>query len=101
MEICLSDSELWTCGFDKIMRLYHLQSELLESVQSKSGKTSGDIAVTRSGVLVYADLGEKSINLVRGTQIQTLITRWGWKPYFLSSVSSGDLLVIIISDYEK
>ena len=77
--MCLRDSELWTCGFDKILRLYHLQGELLKSVQAKSGKTPRDIAVSRNGDLVYADPMDSSINLVRGTHIQTLIKLWGVK----------------------
>ena len=54
-----------------------------------------DIAVTRSGDLVYTDPGDRSVNLVHDTQIQTLITLRGWKPRGLCSTSSGDLLVII------
>nr|XP_022299113.1 E3 ubiquitin-protein ligase TRIM71-like [Crassostrea virginica]XP_022299114.1 E3 ubiquitin-protein ligase TRIM71-like [Crassostrea virginica] len=96
---CLSDSELWTGGYnDNILRLYNLQGELLSSVQTKSGNWPGDIAVTRSGGLVYADYDDRSINLVSGTQIQTLITLRGWKPHGLCSTSSGDLLVIMTSD---
>ena len=60
-----------------------------------------DIAVTRSGGLVYTDRRDRSINLVSGTQIQTLITLWGWKPDGLCSTSSGDLLVIVTSDDEE
>ena len=99
--MCLSESQLWTCGFEKILRLYNLQAELLRSVQTKSGNDPSDIAVTRSGDLVYTCFVDSSINLVRGTQIQTPITLQGWIPYFLCSASSGDLLVIIISDDEK
>ncbi|XP_078331627.1 uncharacterized protein LOC111135056 [Crassostrea virginica] len=95
---CLNDIELWTCGNDNILRLYNLQGELLRSVQTISGKYSRDIAVTRSGDLVYADFLDRSINLVRGTQIQTLITLRGWGPRGLCSTSSGDLLVIMDSD---
>ncbi|XP_078331352.1 uncharacterized protein LOC144625135 [Crassostrea virginica] len=95
---CLSDSELWTCSGFNIMRLYNLQGELLKSVQTESGNMPWDIAVTRSGDLVYSDPEEKSINLVSGTQIQTLITLWGWEPFNLCSTSSGDLLVIMESD---
>nr|XP_022299112.1 uncharacterized protein LOC111107941 [Crassostrea virginica] len=100
---CLSDSELWTCGGnDKILRLYNLQGELLRSVQTKSGNEPGDIAVTRSGGLVYADPDDRSINLVSGTQIQTLITLRGWRPHGLCSTYSGDLLVIMTSsDYKQ
>ncbi|XP_078330988.1 uncharacterized protein LOC144624841 [Crassostrea virginica] len=95
---CLSDNELWTGGDDNILRLYNLQGELLRSVQTKSWKDPRDIAVTRSGDLVYADPADSSINLVSDTQIQTLISLRGWKPRSLCSTSSGDLLVIMTSD---
>ncbi|XP_078331323.1 uncharacterized protein LOC111126685 [Crassostrea virginica] len=98
---CLSDSELWTRGTDNMLRLYNLQGELLRSVQTKSGNWPWDIAVTRSGDLVYADYINRSINLVSGTQIQTLITLRGWKPRGLCSTVSGDLLVIMRSDDKK
>ncbi|XP_078331346.1 uncharacterized protein LOC144625131 [Crassostrea virginica] len=96
---CLSDSELWTCGIDdNILRLYNLQGELLRSVQTKSRHYSYNIAVIRSGDLVYTDAGDRSINLVIGTQIQTLIRLRGWTPRGLCSTSSGDLLVTMTSD---
>ncbi|XP_078342023.1 uncharacterized protein LOC144617636 [Crassostrea virginica] len=95
---CLSDSELWTCGIDKILRLYNLQGELLRSVTTKSRNRAWDIAVTRSRDLVYTDYWDRSINLVSGTQIQTLITLRGWIPWYLCSTSSGDLLVSMDSD---
>ncbi|XP_078340466.1 uncharacterized protein LOC144627378 [Crassostrea virginica] len=98
---CLSDSELWTRGYNNILRLYNLQGELLRSVQTKSGNRPWDIAVTRSGGLVYADDMDRSINLVSGTQIQTLITLRGWIPHCLCSTSSGDLLVNMTSDNYK
>ena len=71
-----SDSWLWTCGDynDNILRLYNLQGELLRSVQTKSGNWPWDIAVNRSGDLVYTDPNDSTINLVRGSRIQTLIT---------------------------
>ncbi|XP_078331483.1 uncharacterized protein LOC144625183 [Crassostrea virginica] len=99
---CLSDSELWTQGYDdNILRLYNLQGKLQRSVQTKSGDWPQDIAVTRSGDLVYTDWKDRSINLVRGTKIQRLIRLQGWRPLFLCSTSSGDLLVIMRSDDYK
>nr|XP_022324097.1 uncharacterized protein LOC111125000 [Crassostrea virginica]XP_022324105.1 uncharacterized protein LOC111125000 [Crassostrea virginica] len=95
---CLSDSELWTRGGDNILRLYSLQGELLRSVQTKSGNLPRDIAVTRSGGLVYTD--GRSINLVRGRKVKILIRLRGWKPLYLCTTSSGDLLVIMTSDGE-
>ncbi|XP_078331527.1 uncharacterized protein LOC144625199 [Crassostrea virginica] len=99
---CLSDSELWTCGYnDNILRLYNLQGELLRSVKTKSRIIPYDIAVTRSGDLVYAYYSDSSINLVSGTQIQKLITLRGWTPRGLCSTASGDLLVSMNSDGYK
>nr|XP_022304503.1 uncharacterized protein LOC111111680 isoform X1 [Crassostrea virginica]XP_022304504.1 uncharacterized protein LOC111111680 isoform X1 [Crassostrea virginica] len=98
---CLSDEEIWTRGNNKIMKLYNLKGKLLKSVQTKSGNWPRDIAVTRSGGLVYTDWDDRSINLVSGTEIQTLITLRGWKPLGLCSTSSGDLLVIMTSDDDE
>ncbi|XP_078340274.1 uncharacterized protein LOC144627345 [Crassostrea virginica] len=98
---CLSDSELWTCGVNSILRLYNLQGKLRKSVQTKSRNVPRDIAVTRSGDLVYADYIDRSINLVSGTQIQRLIRLRGWRPHGLCSTASGDLLVIMTSDDER
>nr|XP_022345065.1 uncharacterized protein LOC111137729 [Crassostrea virginica] len=95
---CLSDSELWTCGNDNILRLYNLQGELLRSVRTKSGNYPRDIAVTRSGDLVYTDFYDRSINLVSGTKVKRLIRLRGWTPLYLCSTSSGDLFVIMRSN---
>ena len=94
----LSDDEIWTCGRDNVLKLYNLQGKLLKSVQTTSGSEPLDIAVTRSGNLVYADYGDRSINLVCGTQIQKLITLRGWTPLNLCITSFGDLLVIVRSN---
>ena len=93
---CLSNEKIWTSGDNAIMKLYNLKGELLKSIQTKSGNNPQDIAVTRSEDLVYTD--DSSINLVSGTQIQTLSRLYGWKPQGLCSASSGDLLVIMTSN---
>ena len=98
---CLSDSEFWTCGEDNILRLYNLYGELVKSYRTKTGYMPQDIAVTRSGDLVYTDLHDSSINLVSGREIRTLITLRGWKPLGVCSMSSGHLLVIMKSNDDK
>nr|XP_022310437.1 uncharacterized protein LOC111115849 [Crassostrea virginica] len=94
---CQSDEEIWTSGDNKIMKLYNPKGEVLKSIQTKSGNDPWDIAVTRSGGLLYADYGDSSINLVSGTQIQRLITLGRWIPRGLCSTSTGDLLVTMTS----
>ncbi|XP_052683422.1 E3 ubiquitin-protein ligase TRIM71-like [Crassostrea angulata] len=98
---CQSDEDVWTCGCDNIMRLYNLQGELLKSVQTKSRNSPYEIAVTRSGDLVYTDQDDKTVNIIKNTQIQTVIRLQGWRPLSFCCTFSGDILVVVIGDNDK
>lgn len=99
---CLSNEKLWTSSFNNsTMRLYNLKGELVKSIMTKSRNNPCDIAVTMSGDLVYTDDGNRTVNMVRNTQIYTLIIMQGWEPRNICITSSGDLLVVMISDIDK
>ncbi|XP_065924425.1 E3 ubiquitin-protein ligase TRIM71-like [Magallana gigas] len=99
--MCLNDTEIWTRGRDSMMKLYNLQGERVKTIQTKSGKWPEDIAVTRSGDLVYADDYDRTVNIVKNKKIKTVIRLRGWIPYGVCSTSSGDLLVVMDSDDDK
>ncbi|XP_062576115.1 E3 ubiquitin-protein ligase TRIM36-like [Saccostrea cucullata] len=77
---CLSDEEIWTCGNDKILKLFNLEGKLLKSIQTKSRNIALDIAVTMSGDLVYSDYDTKTVNIVKNKQIQEVIRLQRWIP---------------------
>lgn len=81
-----------------IIKIFNLQGKLLQSIQSKSGVIPSDIAVTGSGDIVYADGCDRTVNIVKYTQIQTVIKLQGWRPSNICCSSSGDLLVVMVCD---
>lgn len=96
---CLSDENVWTCGFnEKIMRLYNLKGELVQTLETKSGYSTRDIAVTTSGELVYTDVYDRAVNISKDTRIRKAVEFSGWKPLNVCCTSSGELLVVLVSD---
>lgn len=83
------------------MRLYNLKGKLLKCIQTKSGNNPYDIAVTRSRDLVYSDNNDSTVNIVKKTQIHTVIRLKGWRPLNVCSTSCGDLLVIMDNDKDQ
>ncbi|XP_056018241.1 E3 ubiquitin-protein ligase TRIM36-like [Ostrea edulis] len=94
----LSEEQVWTCGNNKIMKLFNLRGQLLTSIQTESGNTPEDITVTWDGYLVYTDSDKRTVNLVKNKQIETVITLQRWKPCYICSTSSDDLLVTMDSN---
>nr|XP_034309672.1 uncharacterized protein LOC117683840 [Crassostrea gigas] len=95
---CLTDEDIWTRGNDNILKLYNLQRGLLKSIQTKSGHCADDIAVTGNGDLIYTDEINRTVNIVKNKEIETVITLQGWRPCGVCSTSSGNILVVMWND---
>ncbi|XP_062585842.1 uncharacterized protein LOC134247505 [Saccostrea cucullata] len=96
---CLSDEEIWTSGDENIMKLFSInQGSRLRSITTKSGYPPSNIAVTKSGALIYTDLNVRTVNIVKKKKIEEVIRLRNWRPNGVCSASSGDLLVIMYSD---
>lgn len=98
---CLSNEKFWVCGSDKIMKLYNLHGELLETCCSKSGNEPWDIAVTLDGSLVYTDVVEGSVNVMKTGETPEVIRLRRWVIFNIASTYSGDLLVTMDSEDNK
>nr|XP_022307852.1 uncharacterized protein LOC111113853 [Crassostrea virginica] len=109
--LCLSDSELWTCGYhDNTLRLYNLQGELLRSVQTKSRNVPWDIAVTRSGDLVnldicVADTGTQAVVVVSAAgKLRFRYTRtyhFPWRSFYPVGITTDSLANILTFDLKN
>lgn len=64
---CLNDSEYWTCGDDKSMRLDNLKGESLKTVKTSLRNMLKDITVTRNTNLVFTDYNDGSLNSLQNT----------------------------------
>ncbi|XP_065930112.1 tripartite motif-containing protein 2-like [Magallana gigas] len=96
---CLSDEDIWIRGnSSNILNLYNLQRGLLKSIQTKSGNWANDIAVTGNGDLVYTDKTNRTVNIVKNKEIETVVTLQGWTPRGVCSTSCGDILVAMNND---
>ena len=98
---CLSDEQIWSCGLDSVISLYSLQGEVLALVKSATNSIPQDIALTQNGELAFTEYGNRSINIVKNSKVETMVKLQGWKPWGLSNTYLGDLLVFMVSEDNK
>nr|XP_011436040.2 uncharacterized protein LOC105334340 [Crassostrea gigas]XP_011436041.2 uncharacterized protein LOC105334340 [Crassostrea gigas] len=98
---CLNQEEVWAGGQDNMIRLYNLKGELVKAIHTKSGNNPENITVTRNGDLLYTDVDKRTVNIVKNSHIQKLLRLRGWRPFGVTSTSSGDLLVAMDTDDYK
>eukprot|EP00105_Crassostrea_gigas_P041767 XP_019925915.1 PREDICTED: uncharacterized protein LOC105335645 isoform X2 [Crassostrea gigas] len=97
---CHSNEEIWTCGADNMIRLFNLQGEQVKSIRIMSGSGPEDIAVTMSGDLAFADFRDRSVSIVKDTQIQTVIRIQEWKPRNFCCTAS-DYFLVVMENYDE
>lgn len=95
---CVSNTEFWTSGCDEFLRLYNLEGKLVKFIKTKSGKVPIAIAIIRFDDLIYADNYDRSLNIVKGTEVHTMIRLQGWRPIGVCSSSSDELLLLMVND---
>lgn len=94
----LKEGEIWVFGADIIIKLYDDQGEQLKSIQTKSRYAPYDIALTKSGDLIYVDYHFQAVNIVKGKEIMDVIKLQEWRPLSISVTASGDILVMMNSE---
>nr|XP_022305329.1 tripartite motif-containing protein 2-like [Crassostrea virginica] len=88
-----------TRGDACIIKMFNLQGSLMESIKIPSGNFPQDIAFKKNGDLLYIDRRDRSVNIVRNAQIQTLIRPPGPRqPHNMCTTSADELLVMMDSN---
>ncbi|XP_062610596.1 E3 ubiquitin/ISG15 ligase TRIM25-like [Saccostrea cucullata] len=107
---CLKNEEILICGNSNTMKLYKFdwfftfhsrwsRDQPLKRITTKSGNIQSDIAVSRSGDLIYSDFMDRTVNLVENNfNIKEVIRLQNWRPGAVCSTSTGDLVVTLESD---
>ncbi|XP_062586398.1 tripartite motif-containing protein 2-like [Saccostrea cucullata] len=99
---CLNDKQIWICDMEvQVMKLYDTQGSLQCSVQTEKETSPFDIAVTSGGEVVYTDVNNKTVYMMKNSQIEEIIRLKNWTPLNVCSTSSGDLLVTMSSSNFK
>ncbi|XP_078309614.1 uncharacterized protein LOC144617991 [Crassostrea virginica] len=97
---CLIEEQIWTCGVTADIKCFNIQGVLQKTIQTKSRKNPSDIAVYKDGALLYSDWKTKKVYKVKDDQTEEIIRLQGWLPGNLCVTSSGELLVIMLSENE-
>ncbi|XP_062621772.1 uncharacterized protein LOC134283333 [Saccostrea cucullata] len=95
---CVSDEEIWTSGEDSTMRLFScIKRSLIKSITTKSGNIPCDMAVTKSGDLVYTDYWDRTCG---STEKQSIQFDDQSKPLFSSgrSITENKNMDICVTD---
>ncbi|XP_062595065.1 E3 ubiquitin-protein ligase Midline-1-like [Saccostrea cucullata] len=91
---CVGSDKAWISGTDKMITCVDIHGAVQDTVTSTCNRFPNDITVTRQGELIYSDIANRTVNIVRDGKTETLITTpRDWHPSGLFCTRSGDILV--------
>nr|XP_022301039.1 uncharacterized protein LOC111109248 [Crassostrea virginica] len=97
---CLNEEQIWTCGHTKDIKCFNIQGVLQKTIETKSREAPSDIAVDIDGALLYSDWKTRKVYKVKDNQTEVIIRLQAWIPGNLCVTSSGELLVVMLSEDE-
>ncbi|XP_062578108.1 uncharacterized protein LOC134239999 [Saccostrea cucullata] len=98
VECGLSTSHFYVSGSNSIIKHMSTSGVLLEEIVTKSKNVPRCFTVNKKGQLIYSDSVDRSINIVKGREIERLVRLGGWKPNSICSTTADEILVALKAD---
>lgn len=93
---CFRDDEVWACGRENLIRRHSIRNREGSFLTTKCKNSPCGLTVTKSGHLVFTDVDERTINIVKKkNKIEKLVKLKKWLPRYVCSTSDDDLLVMM------
>ncbi|XP_048742724.2 uncharacterized protein LOC125656172 [Ostrea edulis] len=97
---CAGVDDAWVSGKDNTIRRIDINGYVRDTVPTTCQTWPGDITVTREGELAYSDANNRTVNIVKQGEKETLITTpQGWHPKKICFTKSGDILISMATSY--
>ncbi|XP_078328811.1 uncharacterized protein LOC111111257 [Crassostrea virginica] len=91
---CIGEAEAWIYGRNKTITRIDIHGNVRDTVTTPCNNWPGGITVTIGRELIYIDINNRTVNLIRQGKSETRITSpEGWTPEGLCCTRSGDILV--------
>jgi hypothetical protein len=100
---CAGSDKAWISGKDEIIHCVDIHGTVQDAVPSTCPEYPSDITVSKEGELIYSDVYNRTVNIVRRGKTEALITiPRGWGSSGLSFTRSEDILVSMNTiDYSR
>nr|XP_022303830.1 uncharacterized protein LOC111111257 [Crassostrea virginica] len=94
---CIGEAEAWIYGRNKTITRIDIHGNVRDTVTTPCNNWPGGITVTIGRELIYIDINNRTVNLIRQGKSETRITSpQGWTPEGLCCTRSGDILVHLL-----